>query len=335
MLAQTSLPSAKPSLSLRVEADQAASSPDAASERTNRFLWTGFGFAVLMLSAFMLLPLASHASAKSSRDVSMAAFSPTLPALRPGNVLVRPTGLRPARAPRVQPRPALSIRMQQDPSPSKVEQQLRLDELRLGELRLAAIKTRAAIKNEAEVLSLRMKRKVSPFEVLSLRMQRAADTLDKKTALEKTVADTLDKKTALKAETAAIKNEAEVLSLRTQRADLLKAADTLDKKTALAETVAEQDALLDKLEELAAKQALIGKGTATAIKAISEGLDELEELAAKQRLNSYGTSKAIKAISESRSFPQVLTPTVVGETKRLKLMQLTYADVYGGTVPSD
>merc|ERR1719253_1847439 len=59
--------------------DQAVLPRDAASQRNIRFLWTGFGFSGLMLvgvPACVLLPTASHASAKASLDAP-ALFIPT------------------------------------------------------------------------------------------------------------------------------------------------------------------------------------------------------------------------------------------------------------------
>jgi len=76
------------SVPLQVETDQVASSPSAgvANKRRTRLLWTGFGFATLILiefSAYVLLPLASHASAKSSSLIPEAAFAPMPSLFRP------------------------------------------------------------------------------------------------------------------------------------------------------------------------------------------------------------------------------------------------------------
>jgi len=73
MVGETSLAQEKASLSLQVHTREAASSQDVASVR---LLWTGIGFAALMLmglSACALAPLASPASAKPSRDALAAA----------------------------------------------------------------------------------------------------------------------------------------------------------------------------------------------------------------------------------------------------------------------
>jgi hypothetical protein len=88
MLGQSSLPIEKPSLLLPVEAD-------VASQRRTRFLWTGFGFAVLVLlavSACAILPLASYTSARPSRFVPEIAFGPS--PLSPGAGGIR-TAARP------------------------------------------------------------------------------------------------------------------------------------------------------------------------------------------------------------------------------------------------
>jgi len=65
MLVQTSLPDNKMSLTLQVEADQAALSQDVPSQRRMRLVRTGLGFAILMLigvSACALHPFAPHAT---------------------------------------------------------------------------------------------------------------------------------------------------------------------------------------------------------------------------------------------------------------------------------
>jgi len=98
MLERTpSFPSDKPSLSHHIEAGEAASSQDVASCRRVRFLWTGFGFAVLMLigvPACFLFLFASHASEASS-SVAMVAFSPSMPLLGSGGIQPAIAGLRP------------------------------------------------------------------------------------------------------------------------------------------------------------------------------------------------------------------------------------------------
>jgi elongation factor G len=86
MTGQTSFPDENPSFPLQVETDQTASSQDVASQKHIRFLWTGLGFAGLMLigvSACVFLPLAPNASSESSRLDSEAAFVPSIPALSP------------------------------------------------------------------------------------------------------------------------------------------------------------------------------------------------------------------------------------------------------------
>jgi hypothetical protein len=80
MLGQTSLLQEKASLFLQLETDQVALSQDVASQRNTRFLWTGFGFAALMLigvPAFVLVPSASHASATPSHDAPAVAVMPS------------------------------------------------------------------------------------------------------------------------------------------------------------------------------------------------------------------------------------------------------------------
>jgi len=106
---------------LRVETDRAASSEDAASWRSVRFLWTGLVISVLvliMVSACALLPLASHVSVKLSRLVPEAAFIPSSPFLSPSVVSIarhpgkrplRPTGFRPAALASVQQLHTISV----------------------------------------------------------------------------------------------------------------------------------------------------------------------------------------------------------------------------------
>jgi len=70
MFAQTFLPHENASRSLQVEADQLVLPQDVASGRGTRFLWTGFGFGVLLLiglSSCALVSISSHDSAKPSR----------------------------------------------------------------------------------------------------------------------------------------------------------------------------------------------------------------------------------------------------------------------------
>lgn len=79
MLAQASLRAEETSLPLQVETTQAALSKNVSSERRSRLLWTGFGFAVLVVigvSACAPNPVAAHASVQSSRPVQELAFRP-------------------------------------------------------------------------------------------------------------------------------------------------------------------------------------------------------------------------------------------------------------------
>lgn len=84
MLVQTSRPDEMTSLPLHVETartDEVAASRDVASRRSARLLWTGLGFAVLMLigvSACAPHVLPPHASAAPSRLASEIAFGPML-----------------------------------------------------------------------------------------------------------------------------------------------------------------------------------------------------------------------------------------------------------------
>jgi len=83
----------KASLSLQAPMDQAAWSQDVASQRSSRFLWTGLGFAALMLIAVSARPL-HHVSAKPTNDAAALAIIHTqdgafvplnpLPELSPG-----------------------------------------------------------------------------------------------------------------------------------------------------------------------------------------------------------------------------------------------------------
>lgn len=124
MLDRSSPPSEETSTPFQVEANQPALSQDVAAGRGNRWLWTGSGFAVLALigvSACALFPVAPHASGESSGLDPSAAFSPALPALRPGGIGVgrhpggaraRQTGFSPAVFPRMKRRqPAFVPRM--------------------------------------------------------------------------------------------------------------------------------------------------------------------------------------------------------------------------------
>jgi len=82
---QTSLPNQQPSVSLQVEADLAGLSEHVASRgRSTRLLWTGFGFALFMLSGLSTSRFccsAPHVSAKFVRlDAELASFLPPLSA---------------------------------------------------------------------------------------------------------------------------------------------------------------------------------------------------------------------------------------------------------------
>jgi len=91
--------------------DHAAPSQDVASQRITRLMWTGFGFAALMLvSACALAPLALHASARSSLDATAVAgpalgFIPSAPLLSAGHAPPAMPGNRLAASKHVVPRP--------------------------------------------------------------------------------------------------------------------------------------------------------------------------------------------------------------------------------------
>jgi len=91
MLGQTSFPQAKASLPFQLDTDRAALAGDVASPNNCRFLWTGFGLAVIMLIGFStcaFFRLASHEPAESSHHgAAVLAFSPSL--------LSVPAGIRP------------------------------------------------------------------------------------------------------------------------------------------------------------------------------------------------------------------------------------------------
>jgi len=77
---------------LEVETDEAVLSQDVPSQRRTRLVWTGLGFAVLILigvSACALVPLASHASPTTSNFLQAVAFHPSVPALGPGGARLR------------------------------------------------------------------------------------------------------------------------------------------------------------------------------------------------------------------------------------------------------
>jgi large subunit ribosomal protein L9 len=89
MLEQTSIPADKTPRHLRFETEQATLPQNGASRRSVRFLWTAFGFAVLMLigvSAWAVPASASHSFAEPPSLVPSAAFNPALPMLKPGGV---------------------------------------------------------------------------------------------------------------------------------------------------------------------------------------------------------------------------------------------------------
>jgi len=85
MIGQTSVLKSSASLPLHFEANQTGDMPqDAASGRGSRLLWTGFGFAFLMvigISARVLGPLSPDAAAKPSRlapEVATMSFEPPI-----------------------------------------------------------------------------------------------------------------------------------------------------------------------------------------------------------------------------------------------------------------
>lgn len=75
MPGQTPLQDEQSSVCLQVETDQAAFSQNVAAGRRSRFLWTGFGFAVLLLTGVSAFPLASHAPAKPAHLAQEIAFN--------------------------------------------------------------------------------------------------------------------------------------------------------------------------------------------------------------------------------------------------------------------
>lgn len=101
-------------LSLSLQGARGVAASDVVSQRRTRVLWTGLGFAALMLiglSASALAPSASHASATSSSDAAAVAivrsqddaFIPSNPlsALSPGSNRRPATNLRPPARPKV------------------------------------------------------------------------------------------------------------------------------------------------------------------------------------------------------------------------------------------
>lgn len=104
MHGQISLLNENASLALQVETDRAALAKDVASGRSNRFLWTGFGFLVLIgVSACVFPPVAPYASAQPARPVpefitidAGLAFNPLLSVLQPLRGRATLTNLRPA-----------------------------------------------------------------------------------------------------------------------------------------------------------------------------------------------------------------------------------------------
>lgn len=106
MVGPSSLPNENPSFPLQIDTDHTALSQDVhvASGRSTRLLWTGFGFAVLMLigvSSGERRPRASHTSARASGLLPEIAFNPSMTALLPGSSRARPTVLRPGVLPAV------------------------------------------------------------------------------------------------------------------------------------------------------------------------------------------------------------------------------------------
>jgi hypothetical protein len=95
MRRETSHPNENAELFLQVEANQPASSQDVTSGGGTCFLWRVLGCAVLLMiaiSAWALLPLASHASAKAPHAF---AFTSVPPMQRPPISAPRMRGLRP------------------------------------------------------------------------------------------------------------------------------------------------------------------------------------------------------------------------------------------------
>lgn len=81
-----------PNEPLRLETEKAPLSQHVASQRSSRVLWTGFGFAALMITGFSACALVPYR--QPSHLVAEVAFSPALPALNP--IRGRPTASRPA-----------------------------------------------------------------------------------------------------------------------------------------------------------------------------------------------------------------------------------------------
>jgi len=104
MFGQISPHGGKASLALQVQAVQAALPHDVTSMRRTRFLFTGLGFAVLMLlgvSSYALPPVALHVSAEPSHLVPEVAWTPMLgmhPVRHPGSGHARQMAFRPVLA---------------------------------------------------------------------------------------------------------------------------------------------------------------------------------------------------------------------------------------------
>lgn len=116
-------PNDAPPLLFEVEGEQAPSSGNVPSQRSTRFLWTGVGFAVLMIVG---LSASSHVSLNPSHFETEAAFSPLLPVHSHGGLLqgayqgssrARATGFLTAVRPEKQRRTIPLARMNADERP--------------------------------------------------------------------------------------------------------------------------------------------------------------------------------------------------------------------------
>merc|ERR1719506_153007 len=115
---QAAFPNMRPPFSLQAGTEQAELSWDVASRRKSRFLWTGFGFAALVLIGISASAPVSNASSTLSRFGPEAAFNPSLPALSPldirsakhaGSSRAPSTGFLPGVLPRVRQHYSLSV----------------------------------------------------------------------------------------------------------------------------------------------------------------------------------------------------------------------------------
>jgi hypothetical protein len=115
MMAQPSLSNEDGSLAFQLETGEAARPSVATSERNLRFLWTGLGFAALLLIGVACAPLAasSHASATSLRPVPDFATASYLPSVSlPGVQQNQPQALSPIMTERSSRREALKQQAQ-------------------------------------------------------------------------------------------------------------------------------------------------------------------------------------------------------------------------------